>query len=461
MRNIRRFAIITLLIVPNISYSSLPICNMSNQKIADLIFDISQDNKLINNLTRCQKRSKFLFSTLINNIDPHYIKYADQSLKSNPLFFIKFLPLDYKIIKYAANNLKRNKEFILNAIKSNIEILQYVDPILLDNKEFAKKLINLNPKSYLYLSYKLQMDLDLAIMALKYNSDIFSNIPEKLRSSDEIIEKALISNPFNYQLLSISEQEKDWVQELKILPDPDQSLFFKKYLQQEYANSEIGMNIFKGYKIAYQAKNYANNRVFFQNYPVKWKKYPQINDQFGYKISNDINSQNNWQDKFAQYSGLSQKITEFLSQKISNFTINSMQPISIWEISDQEVIFNLYSIRKIIDEEVSEEIINVSSLTAIAIWENDQWRLNIVDGIYDSNIKTNIAYKNGHKRFYIWDLYEDEEYNVAIIFKIEDEYSEYFKIYQEDLMGNFKEFYQLGGYYEKIIIDPDNSEIVD
>jgi hypothetical protein len=138
-----------------------------------------------------------------------------------------------------------------------------------------------------------------------------------------------------------------------------------------------------------------------------------------------------------------------------------MQPISIWEISDQEVIFNLYSIRKIIDEEVSEEIINVSSLTAIAIWENDQWRLNIVDGIYDSNIKTNIAYKNGHKRFYIWDLYEDEEYNVAIIFKIEDEYSEYFKIYQEDLMGNFKEFYQLGGYYEKIIIDPDNSEIVD
>lgn len=448
---------VILLIFPNISYSSLPICNISNQKIADLIFEISQNNKLIYNLTRCQKRSKFLFSILINNIDPHYIKYADQSLKSNPSFFIKFLPLDYKIIKYAANNLKRNKEFILNAVKSNIEILQYVNPILLNNKEFAKKLINLNPGSYLYLSYKLQMDLDLAIMALKSDPSIFPNIPERLRSIDKVTEEALISHPFNYQLLSISKKKKDWVQELKILPDPDRSLFFKKYLQQEYANS----NIFRGYKIAYQAKNYSEDRVFFQNYPVKWQKYSQINDQFGYKISNDINSQNNWQDKFSQYPGLSQKIIEFLSQKISNFAINSMQPIAIWKISDQKIIFNLYSIRDIIDKEIDEEIINVNSLTAIAIWDNDQWYLNIVDAIYDSNIKTNIAYKNGHKRFYIWDLYKDEEYNMAIIFKIEDEYSEYFKIYQEDLMGNFKEFYQLGGYYEKIIIDPESSEIVE
>jgi hypothetical protein len=461
MRNVRRFIIIFFLIFPNISYSSLPICNLSNQKIADLIFDISRNDKSIHNLTRCQKRSKFLFSALINNIDPHYIKYADQSLKSNPSFFIKFLPLDYKIIKYAANNLKRNKEFILNAIKSNIKILQYINPILLDDKEFAKKLINLNPKSFLYLSYKLQMDLDLAIMALKSDSDIFPNIPEKLRSMDKIIEEALISHPFNYQLLSISEKEKDWVQELKILPDPNQSLFFKKYLQQEYANSEIGMNMFRGYKISYQAENYPDNRVFFQNYPVKWQKYSQINNQFGYKISANLNSHHNWQDKFAQYPKLSQKITEFLSQKISDFAINSMQPIAIWEISDQEIIFNLYSIREIIDEEIDEEIINVNSLTAIAIWEDDQWHLNIIDAIYNSNIQTDITYKNGHKRFYIWDLYKDEESNIAIIFKIEDEYSEYFKIYKKGLMGNFKEFYQLGGYYEKIIINPESSEMMD
>ena len=167
--------------------------------------------------------------------------------------------------------------------------------------------------------------------------------------------------------------------------------------------------------------------------------------------------QNNWEKKFDKYPKLADKIKEFLSKKIDDSAITSLNPISIWQISDKELAFNLYSIRKIIDERVNEEIINVNSLTAIAILGNDgNWQLDIVDAIYDRNIKTSPSYKKGHKRFYIWDLYKKDN-DLAIIFKIEDEYSEYFEIYQKTKSDNYRQFYRLGGYYEHIIIDP-NSE---
>lgn len=453
---LRRILIISFFIFPNFSYASLPICAISNDKIADLFFDIKNNIIKIESLNRCQKQNSFLFSLLINNIDPHYLKYSDQSLTANPSFIIKFLPLDYQIMQYISDPLKRNREFVLNAAKINIDILKYVNPIILDDREFAIKLININPKSFLYLSDKLQGDAKLTMMALKLDADIFPNILDDLRSQEKIIDQAVISHPFNYQLLTKEQQESDFIKTLKILPNSDNKLFFKKYLKEQYANSEIGMNIMKGYKITNRASNFFDDMVFFQRYPAYWQKYPIINDQFGYKLVIDRKNVNNWEDKFNKYPDLIIKIKDFLSNKIGNLAIDSMSAISIWEISDQEIIFNLYGLRTIDDEQISDEIINVNSLTAIAILEDNKWQLNIIDAIYDSNIKTDISYQNGHKRFYIWDLYEDSDNNLSIIFKIEDKYSQYFKIYQEDKIGNYKEFYQLGGYYDQIIIDPES-----
>jgi hypothetical protein len=246
------------------------------------------------------------------------------------------------------------------------------------------------------------------------------------------------------------------VLELKKLSDPDDLLFFKKYLKEQYANTNIGMSVNRGYKISYQAKNFKDNNVFSKEYPLKWQKYSTFNDNFGYKLVNNGIGRDEWRDNFDLYPKLADKIQYFLSKRIDKLAIDSLVPISIWKISDQEVIFNLYSIRTIYDEEIDEEIININSLTAIAVNDNDDWQLTIIDAIYDANIKTDISYNNGHKRFYIWDLYEDKDKNISIIFKIEDQYSQYFKIYQRDNLNKFKEFYQLGGYYEHIIIDPEN-----
>ena len=449
--------IVSFFIFPKISYSNPPICQISTQKIADIFIEVKNNLKSVKNLNQCQKNNKTLFSILINKIDPHYIKYADISLRSTSSFFLKFLPLDYKIMQYASASLKEDRRFIIDAVRSNVRILDYINPKLLNDKEFAKKLININSSCYFYLSHKLQKDHNLIEMALKYNPTIFPNIPKKIRSNNKIIKQALISHPYNFNLLNKDDKKKKIVQELKISYDPDEILFFKKYLKDQYANSEIGISALKGYKITNQAKNFLDNRIFYQKYPIQWQKYNFIKNEIRYKLVINNKLQNNWEKKFDKYPKLADKIKEFLSKKIDDSAITSLNPISIWQISDKELAFNLYSIRKIIDERVNEEIINVNSLTAIAILGNDgNWQLDIVDAIYDRNIKTSPSYKKGHKRFYIWDLYKKDN-DLAIIFKIEDEYSEYFEIYQKTKSDNYRQFYRLGGYYEHIIIDP-NSE---
>ncbi|MFT5795779.1 MAG: hypothetical protein ACI9W5_000739, partial [Ulvibacter sp.] len=216
-----------------------------------------------------------------------------------------------------------------------------------------------------------------------------------------------------------------------------------------------GISLSKGYKITNQAKNFLEDRLFFQKYPLKWQKYNSYDGDERHKMLLASDFKNGWEKEFYQYPKLIEAINNFLSVRIDNSAINSLTPVSIWKISDQEVIFNLYGVRHLFDRKIDEEIINVNSLTAIATLNDGKWELDIVDAIYDKNIKTNLAYKNGHKKFYIWDLYEDGD-DMSIIFKVEDKYSEYFQIFQETKSNNYRRFYQLGAYYNHIVIDPNS-----
>jgi len=123
--------IVSFFIFPKISYSNPPICQISTQKIADIFIEVKNNLKSVKNLNQCQKNNKTLFSILINKIDPHYIKYADISLRSTSSFFLKFLPLDYKIMQYASASLKEDRRFIIDAVRSNVRILDYINPKLI------------------------------------------------------------------------------------------------------------------------------------------------------------------------------------------------------------------------------------------------------------------------------------------------------------------------------------------
>ena len=452
-RGIKILFIIVFFIFSNIAHSTLPICSLSEKKIANLLIKIKTDKNFIFNLSRCQKRSQTLLSILINELDPHYIKYADPLLRSNHFFVLKFLPLDHKIIQYASKDLKMNKAFILDSLRIDIDILRYADLRLLDDKEFAVELININPKSYLYLSDQLLTDVDLILMALEHDPTIFLLIPEEERDNIGIVERALISHPYNFNFLSAKYQNEGWVKDVKMIPSVSQNLFFKKYLKNEYFNFDAGISLSKGYKITNQAKNFLEDRLFFQKYPLKWKKYNSYDGNDRYKMLLASDFKNGWEKDFSQYPKLIEVINNFLSVRIDDSAINSLTPVSIWKISDQEVIFNLYGVRHLFDSKIDEEIINVNSLTAIAILNEGKWKLDIVDAIYDKNIKTNLAYKNGHKKFYIWDLYQDGD-DMSIIFKVEDKYSEYFQIFQKTKSNNYRKFYQLGAYYNSSVIDP-------
>lgn len=436
------------------SNANLPSCYITSDQIEEVFIEIKVHPELIKELKRCQKQNITLLSKLINEIDPNYLQYASEELKNNSSFISKFLPLNYKIIQYASDNLKNNSEFILNALRNNVKILAYADIRLLDNAEFAQKAIKINPNSYFYLSTGLQINQKILNLSLKYQPLVFSYIFDYFGDYEDIIKNALISHPNNFEFLPQNLRKEDWVKKYHIKHDPELVDLFDKYLRWNYKEYQIGQVFSKGYKINNQARNFANNRLFYQEYPTKWQSY-NIDGKKKYKLEISTKNHQNWQEYLSKYPKLITKIHNFLKDRINQSTINSLYPISIWQINKNTFAINLYSIRNISDQNIHPEIVNINSFTFIATQkENNNWHLDIVNAIFNANIKTDIQYKNGHKRFYIWDLYKYQG-KEAIIFKIEDQNSEYFKIFKKTNINNYKEFYQMGGYYETITIDPE------
>ena len=65
--------------------------------------------------------------------------------------------------------------------------------------------------------------------------------------------------------------------------------------------------------------------------------------------------------------------------------------------------------------------------------------------IYLLFVLVDISYANGHKKYVFWDLYQVDknDQNPKIIFKVEDKFQEYLKIFEEANNGKYQELYQI------------------
>ena len=209
-------------------------------------------------------------------------------------------------------------------------------------------------------------------------------------------------------------------------------------------------------------KFFANQNIFSRNYVTKWQQNFKSSEAPLAERDRLITADSRnypilWKDDFKKYKGLAKKIEDFFhNHHIDQNTIDSLSTVYLWKIHDKPLTlaFNLYLLRDSNDIELGPEFADITSLTAIVQKRKDKWYLTVIEVIFDSELKVNLSYANGHKKFDLWDLYKanKEDKTPKIIFKIEDRFKEYFEIFEEQSGGKYQMLYR---------IDPFNSEEIE
>lgn len=72
--------------------------------------------------------------------------------------------------------------------------------------------------------------------------------------------------------------------------------------------------------------------------------------------------------------------------------------------------------------------------------KDTKWSLSVIEAIFDSETKVDSIYRNGHKKYILWDLFKSEknDKNPKIIFKVEDAMNDYFEVFARQNNGKYK-----------------------
>jgi hypothetical protein len=203
-----------------------------------------------------------------------------------------------------------------------------------------------------------------------------------------------------------------------------------------------------GWTISNRAKFFEKNKIITRNYITKWHRNINFEDE---KIREELrlisaDSRNYpilWKEDFKKYPDLIKKIEKFfLDHKVDQNTIDNLTVTDLWKVKNKPLTlaFNLYLLRDSKDIDLGPEFSDVTSLTAIVQKQRGKWRMTVVEVIFDSEIKMDVSYQNGHKKYVLWDFYaaKKDQKNPRIIFKVEDRFADYFEIFEEQSGGKYQ-----------------------
>ena len=100
---------------------------------------------------------------------------------------------------------------------------------------------------------------------------------------------------------------------------------------------------------------------------------------------------------------------------------------------------NSKSVKKNIDKNSSKKIPKILENP------NAKWNLSVIETIFDSEIKMSETFKNGHKKYVLWDLFKTTktDKNPLLIFLVEDEFYDYLEIYARQKNHKYKLIFDL------------------
>lgn len=411
----------------------------------------NKDENAIKTLIDCLKLNrKLIFRAAL--IDASQFQYAADLLREDEDFVKRLIKVNPEVIKYASEKLCQDPLFMEQATYLSRDSLQYANPKLLDNKLFMTKMITIDSRNYIFASERIKEISEIAKMAFHDNGLLLSFAPAKIKSDKSLVEIAVKSNSAALENAGNNLKKDKKLQALaKNKSSVKSKEVLEKFLEENYVESINKKNL--GFTISNRMKFFAENKIIDRNYITKWQKNYKVSDASPVHDVRLIAVDNrnypvSWKEDFKKYPDLIKKIEKFFTNhNVDQNTIDNLSTTYLWKQNSKNktLILNLYLLRESKDIELGPEFANVTSLTAIMQKVKGQWRTTVVEVIFDSEIKVDIAYPNGHKKFILWDLHkvDNNDKTPKIIFKVEDRFKEYFEVYEEQNGGKYQMIYRI------------------
>lgn len=458
MQFLKAFTITAFLLFPSLTLAQEnEQCSHVAEFREGILEEVRQKNpQAISSLPECFKldRTLILKAALIN---PAEFENAADTLKEDENFMRRLLKISPKILQYASPEIRTNPEFMESATYLSRDSLQYAGWSLLDNKLFMRKMIRIDSRNYKFASDRLKELPENAQVAFSDNGLLLEFAPNKIKEDKNLVKIAIKSNSSAIEFASTQLKEDKELKKLAAKKTSIKSLQdLQDFLQKNYVTENKKKNL--GLILTNQGKFFEKNKIIQRNYVTKWQRYLDFNhiNQDGHLAeevrliaADSRNYPNSWREDFKKYPDLVKKIEKFFSaHHLDHSTIESLSTVYLWKIKSNPLtlVFNLYLLRDSKDADLGPDFADITSLTAIVQKQGKKWEMTVVEVIFDSEIKVEVAYENGHKQYLLWDLYQNDkkDKNPKIIFKVDDRFGEHFEVFEEQAGGKYQMIHQSG-----------------
>ncbi len=414
---------------------------------------------IISSLSECLRYNhKLILQICI--IDPSQLAKAPQAIRDDENFVYRLLKIHPNILQYASNRLKNDRNFLERCAYISREAIRYADLHLLDNIIFMKKMIELDSYNYKFASKRIKSSIEHASLAFMDNGNLLMYAPSEVQNNKQLVKIAVVSNNNAIDFASEKLKNDPEIQYLSRAASSFSKEDLENFLRKNFIKSKENHNL--GFTINREFSLHKKNHLIDRNYITKWQRAYRyrttgLQENWHLMTVDSRNEIKKWQEDFKKMPDLTKKIENFLEKRtIDADTIKNLSLINLWQIKKTPLTlaFQLYLLRDSNDAELGDQFVNVTSIVAIAQkvtqkvaqkTDDKDWRISIIQVIFDSEIKVDVPYENGHKQYFLQDLYYDnkKDQNPKLIFRVEDKFREYFEIFEEQRNGKYQMIYRL------------------
>jgi hypothetical protein len=410
----------------------------------------NHDPDAIKSLSNCLKYNhKLIFQACL--IDPSQLANSDEIFRGDENFVGRLVKVNPEILKYISSTLKGDANFFERMTYLSRNALKYGDDQLLNNRVFMERMIKSDEKNYIYASNRIKEIPEIAKEALSNDGTLLAFATPKIKDDRAMVKIAIASDLEAIQFASDRLQNDI---EMRLIVGPKKPQIsqdaFLKFLRKNYITEEKKRNI--GLVIDKETKFFKKHRLIDRNYIAKWQRLFQFNsvelkENLHLITAESRNNPSRFNEDLKKYPGLVKKIRKFFLQRHTDEdTVDNLSLTYLWKIKDHPLTlaFNVYLLRDSHDIELGPEYVSITSLTAIVQKTKNDWKMTVVEAIFDNEIKADVAFDEGLKRYVLQDLYvtSKKDKNPKLLFRVEDKFIEYFELFGESNGGKYKMIYQ-------------------
>lgn len=424
-------------------------CQVTDELIEAVLDEVRRKNdEVIRNLPECYKSDRKLMLRVVM-IDPMQFEFAAKILQSDENFLRRLLKANPAILQFASSQALSDSNFMERAAYLSRDALKYTTAELRDNKPFMKKMITFDSRNYLFASQRLQAMQDIALIALADDGMLLKDAPGVIKSDVIAVKTAVISNQnaFEFAMNEARKNEEIWKISRKSpdrlqLPPRDE---MEKILRKNYVIKKSQKNL--GNVISNKAKLAGKSLLVSRNYVTKWQggfwNTDSNQNELRLVTADSRNFYSSWKKDLKKYPNLITTIEKFFRKRgVSQDVIDNLMLTDLMLVKKKQMTlaFSLYYLRNSINAKLGPDFASVTSLVAISQKIGEKWNLSVAEVIFDSEIRVDPTYDNGHRKYVLWDLYysNKRDEHPKIIFKIEDRNKEIFEIYGEVSGGKYR-----------------------